>query len=491
MKHKKRTSAHKRRRSFFDFRGNDLADTNEQELQKEGFSSAEGEIPFDFFEDESPKACTPTEGNDLPITSTEHLPNPSNRHAPLPNEIKNSEKYQTKRTERQDVPPRTVLREDTSEPALFRVILIGSLLLSLIVLSVTLYLGSALLTDKKSASTPTTVPEQNQDHLNDPQKNDQNVGLLKPSDTDDNVLSASELYRRSIAGVVSILTESKTASGIGSGFLISQDGYIATAAHVIENMTKLTVRLWDGRDFAATVIASNELTDLAVLKINAEELPFLTFGKSEQISTGDRVFAIGTPASIDYAGSLSSGEISYANRTVKIFHEDDGSLKKTMTLIQTNAPVNPGNSGCPLFNEYGQVIGIVTMKLGNQYDGIGFALPSDGVIPILQAMIRQEPLDDTLLWKVSAPAARLGILGRAESENGRRGVRILDFDAASSDASTSILQQGDLIIGIDTQTINDTTELRQALEQKKPGQSVRITVLRFGQELTFDFTLEK
>ena len=232
------------------------------------------------------------------------------------------------------------------------------------------------------------------------------------------------------------------------------------------------------------------MTDLAVLKIQAQGLPVVKFGKSSQLLTGERVIAIGTPASMEYAGSLCSGEISYVARTVKIYDRASNTLQKKMTLLQTDAPVNPGNSGCPLFDEYGNVIGIVTMKLGDQYSGIGFALPSDGALPILQAMMRGEAVTDELRSPIATPAPKLGIVGETDTEGGVCGIRILRFSDANA-STASALKAGDLILRIDQQSTKNIQNVNEAIHSKNPGDTVLVTVLRAGQQLSFHVILGK
>ena len=161
-----------------------------------------------------------------------------------------------------------------------------------------------------------------------------------------------------------------------------------------------------------------------------------------------------------------------------------------MTLLQTNAPVNPGNSGCPLFDEYGRVVGIVTMKLGTDFSGIGFAIPSDEALPILQAMMKREPLTDALRWRVSVPAPKLGIVGEAATEGGYTGVKILSF-SEDGGSSASMLKVGDLILQIDGQAVRSASDVAAAIQQKNPTDSVLITVLRGGQQLSFNVILGK
>ncbi len=300
-------------------------------------------------------------------------------------------------------------------------------------------------------------------------------------------LSTPELYDRCIDSVVSISVSNGKTSGVGSGFVLREDGYIATAYHVVADMNNVAVIFTDGSRYEAEVIGGDALTDLALLRIGATGLSPVTLGSSASLLPGERVVAIGTPASLDYAGSVSSGEVSYALRTVKIFPDGTGTLEKKMKLIQTNAPVNPGNSGCPLFDSRGQVVGMVTMKLGNQFAGMGFAIPMDGAVEILEAMRTGEALTDSLLSSVSVRAARLGIVGEAFEVGGVYGVRVSACSEGGGAEGT--LTVGDLITRLGDHVIARPADLEQALRAYDPGQTVSVTVLRNGQTLTFSVVL--
>ena len=299
-------------------------------------------------------------------------------------------------------------------------------------------------------------------------------------------LSTPELYQRCISSVVSISVHDGKNSGVGSGFVLREDGYIATAYHVVAEMPKIEVILCDGSRYEASMVGGDALTDLALLKIEATGLTPVTLGTSSELLAGERVIAIGTPASLDYAGSVSSGEVSYGLRTVKIYGEDR-TLEKKMKLIQTNAPVNPGNSGCPLFDGYGRVVGMITMKLGSSFAGMGFAIPSDGAIGILEAMRTGQPLNDEILAAVSVRAASLGIVGEACAVDGVYGVRVTDLDKEAS-ASQALLI-GDLILAMDEHAVTRMADIEQVLSGYEPGDTVKITVLRNGQNLQFDVVL--
>ena len=158
--------------------------------------------------------------------------------------------------------------------------------------------------------------------------------------------------------------------GTGSGFIYSKDGYIITNHHVVEGATKITVYLSDDTQVEATLIGSDELSDIAVIKIDPTGLDLvpMEIGDSDRLVVGDEVIAIGCPAGIQFRGTVTDGIISAINRNVQL-SESSGAGKKTMTLLQTNATINKGNSGGPLINSNGQVIGINTLKLTSEYEG--------------------------------------------------------------------------------------------------------------------------
>ena len=231
---------------------------------------------------------------------------------------------------------------------------------------------------------------------------------VKEYDPSSGMLTPGEIYSLCAPSVVSIKVSNDSSEGIGTGFVFDKNGYIATACHVISGMKEITVITSEKKEFSATLVASDELCDLALLKIESNELSALPFGKSSELLVGDKIFAIGTPASLDFAGSMTGGDISFVDRSVSIYNDTDGSLKKKMTLLQTSAALNPGNSGGPVIDSYGKVVGIVTMKLGNSFDGISFVIPSDGAYQILCNMRDGIALDDSLRANVATRAAKIG-----------------------------------------------------------------------------------
>lgn len=188
--------------------------------------------------------------------------------------------------------------------------------------------------------------------------------------------------------VVIISAATPTGDSIGTGIILSDDGYIVTNYHVIENSTATSVFFYDDRStpVSSTLIGYSEIDDIAVIKVKKSGLQEATFASSASCKVGERVYAVGTPEGIEFGWSVTHGIISSNNRELKMY-DNEGILEKKMYVLQTDAPVNPGNSGGPLINANGQVLGIITLKLSNSA-GMGFALPSDGALELIDAIIK-------------------------------------------------------------------------------------------------------
>ena len=316
-------------------------------------------------------------------------------------------------------------------------------------------------------------------------KVEERVVYVREYDEESGVLTTQEIYNKCLPSTVSIIVSDGTQSGTGSGFIISEDGYIATANHVIEGMEAIKVILSNGKMYEAETIGGNEYTDLALLKIDEDGLTPIKIGKSSKLLVGDDVVAIGTPASTDFAGSMAKGSVSYKDRMLKIYNSANTAVEKKMRLIQTDALVNPGNSGCPLINEYGEAIGVVTMKLNSTYyEGMCFAIPMDAAMPILEAMRDGEEYD-SLLSAVSVAPAVLGITGEnvQMTDSGVYGIRIADFASQSYDAASK-LKKNDIITHFNGVAVASITELRLMIDKTLPGQTVSISFYRDGQYMT-------
>ena len=274
-------------------------------------------------------------------------------------------------------------------------------------------------------------------------------------------------------------TQESTASG--SGVIISADGYIVTNYHVIENANKLTVTLYDGRVFDAQIIGGDEATDLAVIKIEANDLAYATLGDSDELRVGDLVVAIGNPLDAQaFAWTVTDGIVSGLGRTI----ETDG---QSFTLIQTNAAINAGNSGGALLNSSGELIGINSMKLtGESVEGMGFAIPINDAKPIIDQLISQ--------GYVSRPY--LGISGYDINESllsvvslkRDNGILITQL-TKDGPAENAGVQVGDIIYAVDGENIASFDELSDIISAHQVGETLAFNINRNGSEITLNITL--
>ena len=284
-----------------------------------------------------------------------------------------------------------------------------------------------------------------------------------------------------------------TSSGVGSGFIISKDGYIATNNHVVEGADTIKVLLDDKREFDAELIGRDSVTDLAVIKIEADDLPVAELGDSDNVKVGDLAVAIGTPAGIEFAGTVTDGIISAINRDVEITN-NYGQVVKTMTLIQTNATINPGNSGGPLINSKGQVIGINTLKLTSRYEGIGFSIPINSAVKIFNQLIENGEVTDRDGSFVTGQGS-IGITQysevtarEAEYYNIPQGILVIQINRNSSAAAAG-LRRGDIITSFCGTPVKTAEEINKEKNKYKAGDEVTISVFRDG-EGEFDITFK-
>jgi len=268
-------------------------------------------------------------------------------------------------------------------------------------------------------------------------------------------------------------TQPEVRQGLGSGFIISKDGYIVTNYHVVEGASQIDVYLTSRKEpYAAKLIGSDQQLDLAVLKINAgNNLPFLEFGDTNKLEVGSWVIAIGNPYGLDH--TVTVGVISAKGRPVTI----DGNQFKD--LLQTDASINPGNSGGPLIDLHGQVIGINT-AINAQAQGIGFAIPSSTVTQVLDQLINQgkvvRPWIGIYMQPLTEELAKYFGLEKAE------GVLISAVNDKSP-AQKAGLRRGDIILEYNKQKVNTPEELKEKVMNTKIGENVILLVYRDGQTL--------
>ncbi|MBQ1714907.1 MAG: trypsin-like peptidase domain-containing protein [Firmicutes bacterium] len=302
------------------------------------------------------------------------------------------------------------------------------------------------------------------------------------------VLSLQEVIARNENSVVAILTETVTTDfwagqyvtqGAGSGVIYREDGYIITNNHVIEGSSSITVTLHDGTEYPATLVATDELTDIAVIKIDATGLQPVTFGDMNKVSVGDAVIAIGNPLGT-LSGTATEGIISALEREITIDN-------KAMTLLQTSASINPGNSGGGLFDQYGNLIGIVVAKSsGSDVEGLGFAIPVDKVESVAKSLVENGYVE-------GRPMAGITIIDLTDpSEAMKYGVSIVGVyiqSVTGEKAKAAGLQAGDLIYYLDDDKITSSSQLISLIQTHEVGDVVTFTVVRNNEILKYDVEL--
>ena len=333
-------------------------------------------------------------------------------------------------------------------------------------------------------------------------------GLIGGFSGDINVMGGGDEQTIQVSALESVrnytvVITAKTADGVstGTGIVLTRDGYIATNYHVIEDATTIKVKMYNGTSAVASVVGFSEIDDLAVIKIQATGLYAATLASSAEVVDGQNVYAVGTPAGEEYAWSVTKGVVSYAQRDVKIY-DDEGILVKKMKLIQTDTPVNPGNSGGPLVNSDGEVLGIVTLKLAGQYENMGFAIPIDGAMVLINNIIQTgEPGESPITTK----RPLIGIVGVGV----KAGTTYVDMgESISSDpedirkypdqvfyaAHTGVLvkgttpgldaanklQVGDIIVMADGQELETIYDLMDVINGHNGGETVELTYYRNG-----------
>ena len=290
-------------------------------------------------------------------------------------------------------------------------------------------------------------------------------------------------------------SQPQITQGTGSGFIYNADGYIITNHHVVEGANKITVYLSDDTQVEATLVGSDELSDIAVIKIDPTGLDLvpMEIGDSDRLVVGDEVIAIGCPAGIQFRGTVTDGIISAINRNVQL-SENSGS-KKTMTLLQTNATINKGNSGGPLINSKGQVIGINTLKLTSEYEGIGFSIPINGALPIISQLmeygtVKERPENDFVAGEGAIGISASNITAsEAEYYDIPQGVLVVQINKDSAAAAAG-LRRGDIITAYNGTEVKTVTELNNLKANNKAGDEVTLKVYRDSDEDSSSKTFE-
>ncbi len=320
-----------------------------------------------------------------------------------------------------------------------------------------------------------------------------NSGIIASLPADGSGMTPSQLYATSVDSVVAISTTISTNSyygtsqgtSSGSGFILTEDGYVITNYHVVEGASAIDVITHDGTEYAANLVGYDSTNDLAVLKVEASGLSAASLGSSTDLNIGDMVVAIGNPLG-ELASTQTVGYVSGIDREVST-----DSLT-TISMIQTDAAINPGNSGGPLFNMKGEVIGITTAKYsgttnsGASIEGIGFAIPIDDVVPLI----------DDLIDYGYVTGAYMGVsVSNTDEESAAMfglptGAYIVSVENGGA-AQRAGIQAKDIVIALGEYTVSNVTDLTRALRNFKAGDTTTVTLIRSGRELTLEITLDE
>lgn len=271
------------------------------------------------------------------------------------------------------------------------------------------------------------------------------------------------------------------ATGWGSGVIFRSDGYIVTNNHVVSDSQELIVSLSDGRTFSGELVGADELTDIAVVKIKADNLPVAKFGDSDNVVVGEPAIAIGNPMGLEYSGSVTVGVISALNRRI--------SGNEAVNYLQTDAAINQGNSGGALVNADGELIGIPSVKIVRSgFEGMAFAIPINTVKIVVDDLVSKGYVARPYLGITpfdKPTAARYGYTLSID-----KGVYVFQV-ALGGAADRAGLQRDDVILMIDGDEVNSVSEIRAAINSHKVGDKIKVTFIRGGSSHTVDVVLQE
>lgn len=299
--------------------------------------------------------------------------------------------------------------------------------------------------------------------------------LATPKDA----MALPDIYDKVSPSVVGVSCTRSTGTSTGTGIIISEDGYIITNAHVLKNFVEITIVDNSLNEYTAELIGSDDQTDIAVLKINGKGLTACEFGKSGELRIGELSIVIGNPLGFDLYGTMTTGIISGLNRTVTIGDN-------TMTLIQTQASVNKGNSGGPLINCYGQVIGITSAKVDSAYgEGLGFAIPIDEALPIVEDLMAYGYVTGRPMIGFNGENITAFIAMYYRLPQGA----LVRFVTPDSGAEKAGLKSNDIIIGMNGETVTTMEEISAMVNKCAVGDVITLTVYRDGVAMDIEMVL--
>ena len=358
-----------------------------------------------------------------------------------------------------------------------------ALILSCAVISAACGFGGAILAQNGSRTGKTTVQQSNRTATTVNVKKVDGQTLMSPA----------EVYASTVNSVVSIncsavstniFGQQTESASSGSGFIYTADGYIVTNQHVVANASSINVTLYNGDTYPATLVGSDSDYDVAVLKIDAKDLPAVTLGSSTDVNVGDTVMAIGNPLG-ELTFSMSQGIVSCVNRAINV----EGT---PFNMIQVDASINPGNSGGPLMNLYGEVVGIVSAKYSSYanttVEGLGFAIPINDVQSIIKDIIENGSVGNKAYMAITAGTMTQQMAAQYKI-NATEGVFVYSVEDGGAGDKAG-LKLGDVITKLNDTQITSMEDLSAAKKGFKAGDTVTLTVLRDGKEITTQLTFD-
>ncbi len=306
------------------------------------------------------------------------------------------------------------------------------------------------------------------------------LSLAQPGEQE---LSLQELYAACADSIVGITAYPEDQNGYywGTGVIAGENGLIITNAHVIEGCASAEVTLYNNESYEALLVGADTVSDLALLKIDCTGLPAASFADISSLSVGDPVAAIGNPLSEEFRSTLTNGIISAIDRGMNYNGH-------TMSLLQTNAAINQGNSGGALFNMYGQVVGITNMKMMSYFssiEGIGFAIPSSTVKAVVDQLAENGEVRGRPSIGITVGAIPQEAVENYELPEGL----YISAVAENSDAAAQGIREGDILTAIDGQSVSSTEEVAAIRDTRSVGDSMRFTIWRQGETFEVDVLL--
>ena len=308
-------------------------------------------------------------------------------------------------------------------------------------------------------------------------------------------LTTAEIYAKYVNSCVGITVDivstnvfgqTVTGAAAGSGFVITEDGYILTNYHVIDGANSIKVTFDNGKEYTATYVGGEEKNDIAVIKVDATGLTPVVIGKSSDMLVGEQVTTIGNPLG-ELTFSESTGIISALDRSITM---SDG---RQMNMIQTDCAINSGNSGGPLFNSHGEVIGIVSAKYSSgsnsssaSVEGLGFAIPMDDVASMVSDLVKNGYVTGKPIMGISVADVDESVTSYGVPQGAI--IRVVTPDLCGAKAG---LQAGDIVTKIDNTDVTSASDLTSAIGNYKPGDKVTLTIFRSGETKTVEVTLEE